>query len=144
MPSLDIAKYGAVFVLSASPWGELLIAVPAGIAMGLNPLVVLLVALFGNYLPVLAIYLAFALATRHPWIGRLLNRMARPWVRRIVERFGLAAVLLGTPWLGVYATTTVMHLLGMTGTRVLLGTLASLVAYGVAVTTLTSLAFTLF
>jgi len=44
----------------------------------------------------------------------------------------------------VYATTTVMHLLGMTGTRVLLGTLVSLVAYGVVVTTLASLAFTLF
>ncbi|MBI4233201.1 MAG: small multi-drug export protein [Chloroflexi bacterium] len=128
---MELAKYGAVFVLAASPVGEVLIAVPAGIAMGLHPLSVLVVAVVGNYLPVVAVYLSFAVAERNPRVAGVLRRLARPKVLRVVERYGLLTVLVGTPWLGVYATATSMLLLGMGRGKLLLGTLASIAGYGV-------------
>lgn len=50
---LDFFKtYGVVFLLAMTPVLELRAAVPAGIAMGLNPYAVLATAVLGNMLPV--------------------------------------------------------------------------------------------
>ncbi len=50
---LDFFKtYGVVFLLAMTPVLELRAAVPAGVAMGLDPYAVLITAILGNMLPV--------------------------------------------------------------------------------------------
>ncbi len=50
---LDFFKtYGVVFLLAMTPVLELRAAVPAGVAMGLDPYAVLITAVLGNMLPV--------------------------------------------------------------------------------------------
>ncbi len=50
---LDFFKtYGVVFLLAMTPVLELRAAVPAGVAMGLNPYAVLAAAVLGNMVPV--------------------------------------------------------------------------------------------
>jgi uncharacterized membrane protein len=40
--------YSLVFLLAATPWIEILVVIPAGIALGLNPLAVSILAFTGN------------------------------------------------------------------------------------------------
>ncbi len=48
-------QYMTLFVLAAIPWIELLLVIPAGVAMGLAPLPVALAVFTGNALPVFLI-----------------------------------------------------------------------------------------
>lgn len=52
-------QYILVFLMAATPWLEILIVIPIGIAMGLSPFLVGLVSFLGNALPVLIIVLAY-------------------------------------------------------------------------------------
>lgn len=65
--------YLGLFLTAAIPWLELIVVVPAGVALGLNPVVVALIALLGNALPVLGIVVFF------DWLGQ------RPWFRRFFQ-----------------------------------------------------------
>ena len=140
---IELAKYLTVFLLSALPIGELLIAIPAGIGLGLNPLAVALVAAPANFLPVLVLDRAYLAARRSSRATPMLDWLARPLVQRFLDRYGLAGVVVGTPWLGVYGTFIALRLLGMARGRLLLGILASLLLYTAAVTALSALGFSL-
>ena len=50
-----ISQYFLIFILAATPWVELLLVIPAGLAMGLNPFPVAFVAFAGNAIPVFLI-----------------------------------------------------------------------------------------
>ncbi|MDR6227476.1 small multi-drug export protein [Desmospora profundinema] len=65
-----LGLYFTLFFMAATPWLELILVVPGGIALGLNPVAVALVTFLGNALPVLGIVFFF------DWLGR------RPWFRR--------------------------------------------------------------
>lgn len=45
--------------MAATPWLEILIVIPIGIAMGLSPLLVGIVAFFGNAIPIIVIVFAY-------------------------------------------------------------------------------------
>ncbi len=48
-------EYILIFLLSATPWVEILFVIPPAIAAGLPPLAVAVVAFIGNFLPILGI-----------------------------------------------------------------------------------------
>ena len=48
-------EYLLIFILSATPWIEIMFVIPPAIAAGLHPLPVALVAFTGNFLPIIAI-----------------------------------------------------------------------------------------
>ncbi|WP_244895300.1 small multi-drug export protein [Evansella clarkii] len=48
-------QYILIFVMAATPWLEILIVIPIGIAMGLNPYMVGIVSFIGNFLPIILI-----------------------------------------------------------------------------------------
>lgn len=54
-----ISEYWSVFLLSMMPIAELRGAIPAGIAMGLDPISVLIISIVGNMIPVPLIILFF-------------------------------------------------------------------------------------
>ena len=140
---IELAKYLTVILLAVSPIGELLIAIPAGVGLGLSPLAVALVAVPANFLPALVLDLAYLAARRSSRVKPLLDWLARPSAQRFLDRYGLAGVVVGTPWLGVYGTVIALRLLGMARRRLLMGILASLLVYTAAVTALSALGFAL-
>ncbi|WP_035187194.1 small multi-drug export protein [Alteribacter aurantiacus] len=48
-------QYTMIFIMAALPWLEILIVIPIGVGMGLNPYGVGIVSFLGNFLPVLLI-----------------------------------------------------------------------------------------
>lgn len=46
--STDLIAYAFTFLLAATPWLEIPVVIPAGIAMGLNPSIVSFLAFTGN------------------------------------------------------------------------------------------------
>lgn len=54
-----LIAYALVFILAATPWIELLLVIPSGIAIGLNPLAVSVLALAGNLTTVYLLVLAY-------------------------------------------------------------------------------------
>ena len=77
-----LQTYGVVFLLSMVPVAELRAAIPAGIAMGLEPWAVLLVSVLGNMVPVPLILLLIRGIFR--WFLRLGGVFARivNWLER--------------------------------------------------------------
>lgn len=55
----ELGAYALVFVAAATPWIEILLVIPGGVAAGLQPVVVGLVAFAGNALPVVAVVVAY-------------------------------------------------------------------------------------
>jgi len=119
-----------VALLAMSPVGELFVAYPVGIALGLDPLASLIIAVSFNALP---IPLVLVLMDRAG--GRL--RGVFDWFRRrggVYERYrglGVLVFFLLTPVVGVYGTTVFMRLLGYGRLTCILTQLISLVVYGV-------------
>lgn len=68
--------YLGLFVTAAIPWFEVIVVVPAGIALGLNPVAVAFIAFLGNALTVLVIIVFF------DWLGH------RQWFRRFFRMVG--------------------------------------------------------
>ena len=129
-----VFRYLAVAATAASPVGEEFIAIPLGIALGLPTPAVAVTALAFNFLPALLIALVFRTAERGAGPLRWLTRLRSQRCARILDRFGMPGVMVVTPWLGVYAVTVTLELLGMSRRRILGSISASLVAYAVLIT----------
>ncbi|PMB09532.1 small multidrug efflux protein - like protein [Fischerella thermalis CCMEE 5273] len=65
-----VGLYITLFLMAATPWLELILVIPGGIVLGLNPVAVILVAFVGNALPVLGIVAFFDWLGRQGWFRR--------------------------------------------------------------------------
>jgi uncharacterized membrane protein len=142
-----LAKYILVGITAASPIGEALVAIPLGVGLGLNVVMVVLVSVVCNMAPALVISALFWRAERGTRVVRAMLGL-RPgilkagvvWVlrrrsrnlARALDRWGIWGVLLVTPWAGVYATTLTLETMGMRRARLLMSVAASLAVHGVA------------
>jgi hypothetical protein len=108
--------YAVVFVLAAIPWWEILLVVPPAIGLGLNPLLVGVVAFLGNVLPIYLIVAVHGRVTR--WLEERRGADDEPATRskrasRLLERYGLGGLALAAPLLvGVHLATVIALLLG--------------------------------
>ncbi|MFP8956378.1 small multi-drug export protein [Natrialbaceae archaeon A-CW3] len=107
-------QYVLVFLLAATPLLEILVVIPIGIALGLDPIAVAVVAFAGNVLP---IYGIVALAERvSAWLER--RRSSEPSTRRkratrIWNDYGLPGLALLSPIVtGVHLATVLSLSLG--------------------------------
>jgi hypothetical protein len=124
------------------PLAELYIAVPAGVALGLDYPSAVLWTLFGNYAPILVIRLAFDRMMRHASIGQFLqNKVARRvssrWRERL-ERNPLWLLLL-TPLAGVWATAVACEAARLKPVAYLLWTFLSILIFSMATAVLLKL-----
>lgn len=93
-------QYASIFVLAAVPWLEILVVIPVGIGLGLDPAAVAVVAFLGNVLPIYGI-IAFYRQLRAAWDRRRdgttepSNRRKR--AMRIWNRYGLPGLALASP-----------------------------------------------
>ncbi|WP_114575474.1 small multi-drug export protein [Saliphagus sp. LR7] len=131
-------RYLLVFVLAAIPWLEILLVIPAGIAIGLDPLLVAGVAFAGNALPIYGIVLAYErLAARFGW-GEGEGSKRRERARRVWNSYGLPGLAFAAPVLtGVHLAAVIALGLGARGRSTLGWMTASIAVWTVAITAAT-------
>jgi len=107
-----ITQYGLIFVMAAIPWVEIVVVIPVGIALGINPLGVALFAFLGNLLPIYGIIAFYArLNSVFGWDKPNPNAKAsrrKEWAKRIWNRYGLPGLALASPVItGVHLATVI-------------------------------------
>ena len=126
-----ISAYLAVALIALSPVGEELVAIAAGVAWGLDPYTTALVALVSNWIPAPILILGGEyLAERWAFIKRWRKRSGT--LQRWVDRTGILAVVIITPWIGIYATCLGGIFIGLKKYSLLGAATASLIIYAVA------------
>ncbi|MCZ7381136.1 MAG: small multi-drug export protein [Candidatus Methanoperedens sp.] len=128
---MELISLIIVALISISPVGEELIAIPAGVVMGLPVYIAAAVALVANFLPVPVIFFIFDQGNKYPKIQNWLRRRRNNNVKKWMEKYGVLGLLIFTPWMGVYATTITCELLGIQRSRVYAAIAASLAFYAV-------------
>ncbi len=128
---MDPLKLAIVVLISFSPVGEELIAIPAGVAMGLPVFIAAIVALAANFLPVPVIFFIFDQGARYPKIHGWLLKRRNEKVKRWMDKHGAIGLFILTPWAGVYAATITCEILGMRRSRISAAIAASLMFYAV-------------
>ncbi len=121
----------AVVLISASPIGEILIAIPAGVALGLEPALVFVVALIANTIPA-AILLPILeqVETKFPRFFNYFANEGGRFRKRLQGRYGSVILLLITPFIGVYAASIGSRFLRFAKWRSFTLQFLSLMVYG--------------
>ncbi|WP_045211337.1 small multi-drug export protein [Desulfonatronovibrio magnus] len=110
-----ISQYLLIFVLAAVPWIELLIVIPAGLGMGLNPFPVALLAFAGNAIPVFFIVYGYNLWLNYRAVRRSNSTKIAPAPTKrrqravaIWNKYGLPGLaLLGPLLTGIHLATII-------------------------------------
>lgn len=135
----DFWQYGLIFILAATPWIELLVAVPAGLAMGLNPGLVAVVVFVGNAAPVIVMVYGYQYWQQWRSPGQDDNPIKTgkrgQRAQAIWHKYGLPGLaLLGPLLTGIHLATLIALLMKPGKTRVLFWMNASLLAWTLALT----------
>lgn len=135
----EFTQYGLIFILAATPWIEVLLAVPAGLAMGLQPVLVLVIVFVGNAAPVFVVVYGYQYWQKWRPAGQddRLNEASKRWQRAwaIWNTYGLPVLaLLGPLITGIHLATLIALLMKPSKTKVLLWMNASLLAWTLALT----------
>jgi len=130
-----LIKYFTVAGLAAAPLGEVLVAVPAGVAMGLPVGPVALLAFIANLAPVVVITLAGG-----RWKPKFLQSSRGKRAARYFEKYGLPGLGLLAPVLtGVYLAAFTALLMGSSKKRTLAWMTGGLLFWTAAITLVTAL-----
>jgi len=92
-----------VWFLGFVPVGELLIAVPAALAAGLDDVSAIFWTVFGNLTPLLIIHFGFEWLMRVERIRGWLTKLVNDKAKARFDKWGIYFILLATPWTGVWA-----------------------------------------
>lgn len=131
--ALDLGSLVVVFLLSASPIGEILIAVPVGIALGMEPLLAFTVAYPANLVPIVILLpLLGYLDRRFPRFFNYFTRRGGRFQRGLQGKYGSAIMLLVTPIIGVYAASISSKFLRFSKKRSFVLQSVSVALYGLA------------
>jgi len=137
-----------VFLLAAIPWWEILLVIPPAIGLGLNPVLVGLLAFLGNVLPVYLIVATHERVTA--WLERRREKKGEKAKRskrasRLFDRYGLGGLALAAPVLtGIHLATVIALMLGAPPRRVAGWMTLSLAVWSVALVVASVVGFDLF
>ena len=139
-----VGKAVTVWFMGFVPVSEIIIAVPAGIALGLGYVSVVIWAVFGNFLPVLLISYGYEHLQKiervRGWLAYITSEKAKQWI----NQYGSWAIIIVTPWVGVWAMTVVAKTLGMSSQRLIAAAFASITLYAVGISLLIAMGSGLF
>ena len=121
-------------VTAMSPIDEELVSIPLGLALGLPAWHVALLSLAFNYLPVAVISLLFKFGEKNARLMAWLTKLRSRRLQKLLDKHGIAAVILVTLLTGVYITTASLELAGMNRAKIHLGVICGLVFYCVLLT----------
>lgn len=128
-------QYLLVFVLAAIPLLEVLVVIPIGVALGLDPVAVAVLAFAGNVLPIYGIVLAHGrLSDRLPVRDSGEESARRARARRIWTAYGLPGLAALAPVAtGVHLAAIIALGLGARGRATLAWMTASIAAWTVVI-----------
>jgi hypothetical protein len=118
----EVILYVIVFVMAATPWIEILIVIPFGIGVGLNPVAVGIVSFTGNLIPIYLIVIGYQ--RFQIWWSRrrgtlFINPSDESWqsgrrarALNVMHRYGVPGMALASPiligaHLGAFVTLAV-------------------------------------
>ena len=135
MSALDyVAAAALAWLVGFLPLFEIYIAIPVGLAAGLDPVSATAWSAFGNIVPLWLVDLGYERLRRIERIDRYLAKLRRERVERILDRWGFIAVFLATPLLGVWTMALAAKGLGMSTRPFLVASSTSVVIYAVVIT----------
>jgi uncharacterized membrane protein len=134
MPALEYAgKAFSIWFMGFFPLSEIVVAVPAGMALGLSGLSVVVWSVFGNFLPIVLIHYGYENLKQIEWINGWLEWLASEKAKERMDRYGMWGILVLTPWIGVWAMAATAKAFGMSGHRLMIMALISIVTYAVVI-----------
>lgn len=128
-----IGKAALAWLVGFAPFLEIYLAVPAAIASGLDYFSAVLWPVLGNFTPVLLIAFVHDRLMKVERVKRWLTGKRSERFQRWLDRYGGWAIILITPWVGIWVVAATAQVLGMKR-GVLIGfSLASIVLYAVLI-----------
>lgn len=118
------------------PLAEIYIAVPAGVASGLDDASVIFWAVLGNFLPVLLVHYSYMGLIQPTRFGRWLAGRVSDSARERINRHGVWFVLAFTPWTGVWLMAVTAKLVGMNFNRFMSVAFISILIYALGIVAL--------
>lgn len=128
-------QYLVLFVLAATPWLEILLVIPLGVARGLDPVAIAVVSVAGNVLTVVPVAVGFERLRRlfPDRDGEPSGRSAR--AKRLLSAYGLPGLALCAPVLtGVHLAAAIAVSLGSRPRRTLAWMSVGIVAWAIVIT----------
>lgn len=139
-----LVKVATVWFLGFFPFFEIYVAVPAGMAAGLDPASVIFFSVTGNFLPVLLIEYGYRQLRRIEWLRRWLDRPVSEKLTNNINHYGWWYILLITPWVGVWAIAVAAKALHMNRDMLIWGSFISIFLYALVLTGLIALGIDVF
>lgn len=128
-----VGKAALAWLVGFAPFLEIYLAVPAAIASGLDYFSAVFWSVLGNFTPVLLISFVHDRLMRVERVKRWLTGKRSERFQRWLDRYGGWAIILITPWVGIWVVAATAQALGMKR-GVLIGfSLASIVLYAVLI-----------
>lgn len=128
---MNLADYFAqsltVFFMGFFPYAEIYLAIPAGLALGLDPVSTVAFGVMGNFAPIPFIHYSYEQLFRIPRLSRWLDCLASERVKRKVEKGGFWFYLLMTPVLGTWGMGLALKLLQIPPHRFFVPTFLSVI-----------------
>lgn len=129
-----VAAAALTWLIGFLPLFEIYVAIPVGLAAGLDPVSATVWAAFGNIVPLYLVDLGYERLRRIERVDRYLSKLRRERVERILDRWGVIAVVVATPLLGVWTMALAAKGLGMSTRPFLIASTCSVAAYAVIIT----------
>ncbi len=139
-----IFQVATVWFLGFFPFFEIYVAVPAGMAVGLDPFSVIFFSVTGNFAPVLLIEFGYHQLRRIERLRRWFDRPVSEKLTTNINRYGWWYILLITPWVGVWAIAVAAKVLHMNRDTLVWGSLVSILIYALLLTGLIALGIDFF
>jgi uncharacterized membrane protein len=114
-----ILQAASAWFVGFFPLAEIYVAVPYGMAIGLDDVSVIVWTVFGNFTPALLIGALYQQMMRVPRIANWLSRLVSEKAQERVNRWGIWFVLIATTWTGIWAMALTAKILGMKSSRFL-------------------------
>jgi len=129
-----IAAAALAWLVGFLPLFEIYIAIPVGLAAGLDPVSATVWSAFGNIVPLWLVDLGYERLRRVESIDHYLAKLRRERVERILDRWGFIAVFVATPLLGVWTMALAAKGLGMASRPFLVAASISVGVYAAIIT----------
>lgn len=135
---MNLINYIAAAALACfvgfAPLFEIYVAIPVGLAAGLDPVSATVWSALGNIVPLFVIDRGYERLRRIERVDRWLAKMRRERVERWLDRYGVVLVFVATPLLGVWTMALAAKGLGMASRPFLMASVASVFIWAALIT----------
>ena len=132
-----ISKVFLVCFLGFFPASEIYVAIPSGIALGLDYCSTVVWSIVGSYSAVLLIHYGYERFSQMPQVKKWLDRFSSQRFRNWIDIYGIGFVLLITPLFGVWVVSVTMKVFKMDSGLFLVYSFITVVISTVVLTALT-------